>query len=306
MTSSRPVIAVVGATDAQGGGLARAILADPARSFTVRAITRPVDGVAARTLSALGAQVVAVDLDDAASLARALQGVYGVFGVTNDRDHCSPERGLEQVDHIAQAARRAAVRHVIWSTKENTREADALFRNLPTTLLRTSFFWDELIPLGMGLRRAADGGLDFVLPMGTSRLPGIAAADIGPCALGIFQRCGQFIGQTVGIAGENLDGAQIAVALSAAIGEPVRYVPNSFASYMRLDLPGAGDLAHMLRYKHDCNDTYCTDCAVDLTRELHPGLLNFEQWLAENAHRGSRRVGDRQVTSALESRSTAS
>lgn len=269
MTSSRPVIAVVGATDAQGGGLARAILADPARTFTVRAITRTVDGGAARTLAALGAQVVAADLDDGASLERALRGAYGVFG------------DLEHAKHVARAARRAAVRHVIWSTLEDTRKdvsqsdfdgaADALFRDLPTTVLRSSFLWDSLIPLGMGLRRAADGGIDFVLPMGTRRLPGIAAADIGPCALGIFQRCGQFIGHTVGIAGEHLDGTQMATALSGAIGEPVRYVPRSFAD--------------RFRYRHACNDTSCTERAVALARELHPGLQSFEEWLAVQSQR---------------------
>jgi hypothetical protein len=110
MMSRCPVIAVVGATGAQGGGLARAILADPARSFAVRAITRCADAGAARTLAALGAQVVAADLDDAASLERALQGAYGVFG------------GLEQARHVAQAARRAAVRHVIWSKLEDVRK----------------------------------------------------------------------------------------------------------------------------------------------------------------------------------------
>jgi uncharacterized protein YbjT (DUF2867 family) len=280
--SSCPVIAVIGATGVRGGGLARAILADPARSFAVRAVTSRSDGVAARALAALGAQVVEAELDDAASLERALRGAYGVFG------------DLEQANHIAQAARRAAVRHVIWSTREDTHrdeahcdaasEADALFRDLPATLLRISFLWDNLIHLGLGLQRSGDGVLEFVLPMGNRRLPGIAAADIGPCALGIFQRCGQFIGRTVGIAGEHLDGAQIAAALSAAIGEPVRYVPTSFADYARLGLPSAGDLAYMLRYEHHCNDTHCADGAVDLTRELHPGLTNFEQWLADNAH----------------------
>lgn len=269
MMSSCPVIAVVGVIGAQGGGLARAILADPARSFTVRAITRRADAAAARTLAALGAQVVAADLDDGASLERALQGAYGVFG------------DLEHAKHVARAARRAAVRHVIWSTLEDTRKdvsqsdfdgaADALFRDLPTTVLRSSFLWDSLIPLGMGLRRAADGGLDFVLPMGTRRLPGIAAADIGPCALGIFQRCGQFIGHTVGIAGEHLDGTQMATALSGAIGEPVRYVPRSFAV--------------RFRYRHACNDTSCTERAVALARELYPGLQSFEQWLAGQAQR---------------------
>ena len=266
-----PVIAVVGATGAQGGELVRAILADPARSFAVRAVTRRPDGSAAHTLAALGAQVVEADVDDAASLERALQGAYGVFG------------DLEQANHIARAARRAAVRHVIWSTRVGTHEADVLLRDLPTTLLRTSVFWDDLIPLGMGLRRATDGGLDFVLPMGNRRLPGIAAADVGRCALGIFQRCGQFIGHTLGIAGECLDGAQMAAALSGAIGEPVRYVPTSFADYARLGLPGSGDPAY--------KDTHCAESAVDLTRELHPGLLNFEQWLADNVHGGIAKGG---------------
>jgi len=266
---SCPVIAIIGANRAPGGGLARAILADPARSFAVRAITRRSDGPAARTLAALGAQVVEADLDDAASLERALQGAYGMFG------------DLEQANVIAKAARRAAVRHVIWSTLEDMRKdvlhfeaegaADPLFCDLPTTLLRISFLWDSLIPLEMGLRRAADDGLDFVPPMGTRRLPGIAAADVGPCALGIFQRCGQFIGHTVGIAGEHLDGAQMAAALSGAIGEPVRYVPTSFA-----------DIFHNQR---DCNDAYCAERAVELARELHPGLQSFAQWLAGSVQR---------------------
>ena len=269
MMSSCPVIAVVGTAGAQGGGLARAILADPARSFTVRAITHPVDGVAARALTALGAQVVEADFDDAASLERELQGSYGVFA------------DLENVKHVAEAARRAAVRHVVWSSREETRKsephfnaecaADALLRDLPMTVLRISYLWDNLVPLGMGLRRAADGVLDFVLPMGTRRLPGLAAADIGPCALGIFQRCGQFIGHTVRIASECLDGAQIAAALSGAIGEPVRCVTTP--------------LANRRRYRRDCNDTHCADCAVALTLELHPGLMNFKQWLAGSAFR---------------------
>jgi len=149
--------------------------------------------------------------------------------------------------------------------------ADPLFCDLPTTLLRISFLWDSLIPLEMGLRRAADDGLDFVPPMGTRRLPGIAAADVGPCALGIFQRCGQFIGHTVGIAGEHLDGAQMAAALSGAIGEPVRYVPTSFAG--------------IFHNQRDCNDAYCAERAVELARELHPGLQSFAQWLAGSVQR---------------------
>src|SRR5262245_8436892 len=75
------VITVFGATGAQGGGLARAILADPARRFRVRAVTRKPDSPAARALAAKGAEVVAADLDDAASVRRAMDGAHGAFCV---------------------------------------------------------------------------------------------------------------------------------------------------------------------------------------------------------------------------------
>jgi uncharacterized protein YbjT (DUF2867 family) len=304
--TTRPLIAVLGATGAQGGGLVRAILADRARSFAVRAITRRPDGAAARALAALGVEVAVADLDDAASLDHALRGAYGVFAVTNYWEHHSPERELRQAANIARAAARSGARHVVWSTLEDTRQqvplhdvrmptlmqrykvphldakgdADAFFRELPTTFLRTSFYWDNLIHFGMGPRRGADGVLDFVLPMGERRLPGIAAADIGACALGIFQGSGQFIGGIVGIAGEHLTGAEMAAGLARALGEPVRHVPMPFADYARLGFPGAADLANMFQYKHDFNAHYCAGRSVERTRELHPELMSFEQWLS--------------------------
>ncbi len=68
------IITVFGATGAQGGGLARALLADPASGFTVRAVTRKPDSDAGRALAKAGAEVVAADLDDAASVQRAMNG----------------------------------------------------------------------------------------------------------------------------------------------------------------------------------------------------------------------------------------
>ncbi len=304
----KPLIAVIGATGAQGGGLVRAILADPARRFVVRAITRRPDGDAARALVARGAEVVAGDLDDPASLTRALEGAHGVFAVTNFWEHFSPERELAQAHNIARAAQAADIAHVIWSTLEDTRlevplddsrmptlmgrykvphfdakgQADALFAHLPTTFLRTSFYWDNLIHFGMGPRRDADGRLVFVLPMGERPLPGIAAADIGACAHGLFVRGDATIGRHVGIAGEHLTGRQMAVAIGAALGEPVHHVAMPFAEYAALPFPGAADLANMFQYKHGFNARYCASRPVERTRELHPGLASFEQWLARN------------------------
>ena len=70
--AGKKIIAVTGATGAQGGGLVRAILADPAGGFAVRAITRDVNSEKAKALAQAGAEVVAADIDDEASLARRL------------------------------------------------------------------------------------------------------------------------------------------------------------------------------------------------------------------------------------------
>src|SRR5262245_34588672 len=101
---NKPIIAVIGSTGAQGGGLVRSMLADPDQKFAVRAITRKPDSPAARDLAAQGAEVVFGDLDDRASLERAFAGAHGLFAVTNFWEHFSPEREYAQAENIARAA----------------------------------------------------------------------------------------------------------------------------------------------------------------------------------------------------------
>ncbi|WP_298828436.1 NmrA/HSCARG family protein [uncultured Piscinibacter sp.] len=310
---SKPLITIFGATGAQGGGLARALLDDGPRDFRVRAVTRQPGSDAARALSERGAEIFAADLDDPASVERAMRGAYGAFCVTNFWAHFSAERELAQADTLAEAARRAGVRHVIWSTLEDTRrfvepdgsslpvlqqhynvphfdakgEADALFigRGLPLTRLLTSFYWDNLIHFGMQPQRDANGQLGFVLPMGDAALPGIAAADIGPCAAALFRRGEAAIGRSIGIAGEHLTGAQMADALARALGEPVRHVALSREAYAALGFPGADDLANMFRFKQDFEAEFRAARDVAASRALHPGLMDFETWLRANAAR---------------------
>jgi uncharacterized protein YbjT (DUF2867 family) len=152
----------------------------------------------------------------------------------------------------------------------------------PTTLLYTSFYWDNLIHFGMQPQRGADGRLVFVLPMGEAKLPGIAAADIGACAFGIFAQGRELAGRSIGIAGEHLSGAQMAEQLTLALGEPVRYVAMPPEQYARLGFPGADDLANMFQFKRDFERRFCAARDVAGTRELHPGLLTFAAWLARN------------------------
>ena len=311
--SEKKIIAVVGATGAQGGGLVRAILNDPQSDFAVRAITRDGNSDKARALQQLGAEVVAADLADEAALQKAFAGAHGAFCVTFFWAHFSPERELAEAGRMARAAQAAGVKHVIWSTLEDTRkrvplsdsrmptlqgnykvphfdakgEADAEFTRLglPLTRLLTSFYWDNLIYFGMGPRKNPDGTLAFALPMGDKRLPGIAAEDIGRCAYGIFKRGTALIGRTVGIAGEHLTGAQMADALSKALGKKVVYQPVPFDVYRGLGFPGADDLGNMFQYKHDFEAEFCGARDVAFSRELNPSLQSFSDWLAANIQR---------------------
>ena len=310
---SKKIIAVVGATGAQGGGLVRAILNDPSGGFAVRAITRDVNSEKARALAALGAEVVAGDVDDQASLQRAFTGAHGAYCVTFFWAHFSPAKELAEVAAMAAAAKAAGVRHVLWSTLEDTRrwvplsdnrmptlqgsykvphfdakgEANAVFTRagVPTTFFHTSFYWDNLIYFGMGPRKGADGKLVFALPMGDKKLPGIAAEDIGRCAYGVFQRGGEFIGQSIGIAGEHLTGAQMAAALGRAYGQPVAYYPMPFDDYRKLGFPGADDLGNMFQFKHDFEADFCGLRDLALSRALNPALQGFDAWLAANKAR---------------------
>jgi uncharacterized protein YbjT (DUF2867 family) len=166
-------------------------------------------------------------------------------------------------------------------------EADQFFRDsgVPTTFLLTSFYWDNLIFFGSGPKPAADGKLDFILPMGQAKLPGIAAEDIGRCAHGVFRRGAELIGKTVGIAGEHLTGAEMAAALTRALGREVRHLDVPPDVYRSFGFPGADDLGNMFQFKRDFNADFCAARSVEASRALNPQLQSFSQWLAANAQR---------------------
>jgi uncharacterized protein YbjT (DUF2867 family) len=311
--SNKKIIAVVGATGAQGGGLVRAICADPNGSFTARAITRDVNSDKARALAAIGAEVVAADIDDEAALTAALRGADGAFFVTFYWAHMSPEKEKAEARIMAAAAKAAGVRHVIWSTLEDTRkwvplsdtrmptlmgeykvphfdakgESDKLFTQagVPTTFLYASFYWENLIYFGMGPKKGPDGKIVFTLPMADKKLTGIAAEDIGKCALGIFKKGTEYIGKSVGIAGDHLTGQQMADALSAALGQPVRYNAISPEVYRGFGFPGADDLGNMFQFYAEFETDVCARRDLAESRVLNPQLLTFAAWLAQNKSR---------------------
>lgn len=311
--AGKKIIAVVGATGAQGGGLVRAILNDQGGGFAVRAITRDVTSDKAKALANAGAEVVAANLNDLESLKRAFKGAYGAFCVTFFWQDFSPENEIAQATSMARAAKETGVQHAIWSTLEDTRkwiplsddrmptlmgkykvahfdakgEADKAFSDLgvPTTFLLTSFYWENLIYFGAGPQQGPDGKLALVYPMGDKRLPGIASEDIGKCAYGIFKRGKEFIGKRIGICGEQLTGTQMATALTKALGKEVRYNDVPPEVYRAFGFPGAAEMGNMFQFKRDFEQVFAGARSVELSRSLNPDLQTFDRWLSHNAGR---------------------
>jgi uncharacterized protein YbjT (DUF2867 family) len=311
--ADKKIIAVVGATGAQGGGLARAILADPDGGFAVRALTRDPSKDAAAALADQGAEVVQADLDDEASLRKAFEGAYGAYCVTNFWEHFSGDKEIEQAGNLARAAAAAGIEHAIWSTFEDTRawipldddrmptlqghykvahfdakaEANHFFTDLgvPTTFLLTSAYFENFISFGWGPARGEDGVLAVTYPMGDKKLPMIGVEDIGKSAYAIFKAGAEYAGKTVGIAAEHPTGAEIAAAFTKALGEEVRYNDVPADVYRSFGFPGADDVGNMFQFKRDFNDDYTRARSLDFSRRLDPDLQTLDGWLAENVSR---------------------
>jgi len=308
---AKKIIAVVGATGAQGGGLARAILSDKGSEFAVRAITRNPQSDKAKALAAQGAEVAQADLDDRASLEKAFKGAYGAFCVTNFWEHFSAEKEKAQAKTLAEAAHAAGIQHAIWSTFEDTRthiplddkrmptlqgkykvphfdakaEADAFFRDLkvPTTFLLTSGYYENFIGFGWGPQKGPDGKLVVVFPLDDVKMPMIAVEDIGKCAYGIFKRGKEYIGKTLGVAGEHLSGGEMAAALSKALGKTIAYNAVPADVYRGFGFPGADEVGNMFQFKRDFADVYRKHRSLEESRRLNPELKTLAQWLGEHA-----------------------
>ena len=303
---AKKIIAVVGSTGAQGGGLCNAILSDSDGDFACRAITRDPTKDKARALAERGAEVVRADLDDVDSLRAAFGGAYGIYCVTNFWEHFSAEKEKQQAKNLADAARASRAQHVIWSTLEDTRalmspddtrmpmlqtdyrvphfdakgEADDYFDGVPTTFLVTSFYWDNLYAFGVAPQKGADGSYTWALPMSNKRLAGIAAEDIGKVAYGIFKAGTKYVGKTVGIASEFLTVQEMSDKLARAKGlSGIAHYDVSADDYRGFGFPGADEMGNMMQVYRDFEAEVVGRRDPAIARQLAGSILTFDQFL---------------------------
>lgn len=309
--AAKKIIAVLGATGAQGGGVARALLADRSGEFSVRAVTRKPASDPARALASAGADVVEANFDDLDSLRHAFEGAHGAYCMTAYWEHFAGEKEMAQATHMARAAQQSGVKHLIWSTLEDVRKwyplddtrmptidgkwkcphfdgkgaSDRFFQEagVPTTYLLASFYWENFIFFGAGPKPMPDGTLALTFNMGDSKMDGIAAEDIGRCAHGIFKQGPALAGKHIGISGGKLTIGEYADAMSKALGRKVVYNKVSSDTYRGFGFPGAVELGNMFQFYDEQVKDVGGMRDINRSRQLNPQLQTFDQWLVLNA-----------------------
>ncbi|WP_330182317.1 NmrA/HSCARG family protein [Nocardia sp. NBC_01503] len=281
-----PVL-VIGATGKQGGAAARALLE---RGWEVRAFVRDPESPKAVALREAGARLVVGDLEDEDSLRAALDGVYGVFlmltmmsGVNISLEAVAAEERHGRT--VADLAAKAGVAHLVYSSLNGVDAGSGIeyydakehiedyirTLGLPFTVLRPVSFMDNFATYN---KPARDGdNLTLALAMAPETpMALIAVHDIGEFAAIAFERPDEFLGRTLGLAGDVLSPVQIAETLAATSGLTPRTVQIPIEQLRAFD----EQVAKMFAW---FNTHPAPAINVTALRALHPGLMTLADWV---------------------------
>uniref|UniRef100_A0A8D0B3K4 NmrA-like family domain-containing protein 1 n=1 Tax=Salvator merianae TaxID=96440 RepID=A0A8D0B3K4_SALMN len=290
--AAKKLVVVFGATGAQGGSVARALLADG--TFHVRAVTRNPRQKAAQELKKRGAQVVKASLDDEQSLEAALAEAFAAFLVTDFWDHLSKEREVAQGKRVANLAKRLGLSYVVFSGLENVQkltagrvevphfdgkgEVEEYFRatGVPTTSLRLSSYFENFLTIYRPQKTQDGRGYELALPLGEVPMHGMAVADLGPVVVRLMKEPERYVGKDIGLSTSKLTVAEYAAVMAKHTRRPVGDAKMSLESFEKLDFPGAQALANMFRFY-----MMGPDRDISLTLKLNPNARTFEDWVAD-------------------------
>lgn len=272
--------AVIGATGQQGGAVVDALL--PA-GRAVRALVRDLGSVKSRALADRGVTLVRADQEDPDSMVEALRGVAALFMMTTFAGPKGTEGEVEHGRAIADAAVRAGVPRVVYSSvggaerstgvphfDSKRRVEEHLMTVIAASFVRPTFFMENLT------RLLGSGEGDFVmrLPMpGTVPVQMVAVRDIGVVAAALLIDPTVIEGDAIEIAGDVLTGDQIADRIAAHLGRPGRY------EAVPLDSLGQDeDRKAMFRW---FVDTPAYQADLSRTRAVDPTVRTLETWLGQ-------------------------
>src|SRR6202163_2886784 len=281
MTSDRTIL-ITGVTGNQGGAVAKAL---QGTGFKLRGLTRKPDGAQAAALARHGVEVVKGDLDDEATLRRALSGTWGVFGVQNSLE-AGVERGEAQGKRLATLAREAGVDHFVYTSVgsahkrtgvphfDNKWRIEETVRGLrfPShVILRPVFFMETLLaPFSL-----QGSTLAWALGPGT-KLQMIAVDDIGWFGARAFTDAAALNRREIALAGDVRTMPEVAEILTGALGRPIAFAQTPIEQVRQSSM----DTALMLQWFDRVG--YSADIA-GLEREFGRPLTKLPDWARQNA-----------------------
>ena len=285
-------VLVTGATGAQGGSVARTLLA---RGHEVVALTRKPESSAAHALARAGARVVAGDLADRTALFRLIHEADAVFGLTNYWEHFGAE--VTHGKNLVDACRERRAVHLDLSTLasaaeasggeisvphlETKREIEAHARasSVEPTFLHVAYYYENFLTW-FAPRRDHGGALSFGFPQGDAALAAVSVADVGAVVASVLEEGSSTRGRTIGVVGDELPCAQYAEAMSRVVGESItyRHVPREV--FAQLGFPGAEDLAARFEFTRRFVGSRRAD--REETRRRNPGVSDFSAWATAN------------------------
>lgn len=291
--NQKKTILVIGATGAQGGSVAKALLAE--NNFAVRILTRNGQSEKALALQQAGAEVVTGDLDDRESIKYAMKDCYGVFGVTNFWEHF--EKECQQGKNLIDSVKEMNIEHFVLHTlpdynklsngKYPTPHCDIKAalqaytnsQNIPSTFVQVAFYYENFFTF-FPLQKSADGSYSFGFPQGDTKLAMVSIDDLGLVVAAVFNHPAEYIGRTVGVVGADDTCYEYAAVMSRVLEKKVsyQYIPRD--EYAALGFAGAEELANMFEVQR----LHIPQRQIDLIESygLNPALQPFAHWVSKN------------------------
>lgn len=286
------IILVTGATGAQGGSVAKKLLADG--KFNVRILTRDDSSLNAIALQKAGAEIAKGDFNDIKSLRNAMEGVYGVFGVTDFEEHS--EREIFLGKNLIDAVKQSGVEHFVYSSSPNYHKLSngeravpqcdikarlqeyAKSLKVPASFVHVAYYYENFINL-FPLQRDRHGNLHFGFPQGHTKLAMTGVRSVGGVVAKIFEYPKQYIGRTVGIVGEDRPCEEYALIMSKVLKQNVYYhhIPRDIFIGFDSETEKWADVFEVQRL-------YISNRHIDLIESygLNPEMQSFESWLKIN------------------------
>ena len=277
------LILVTGATGHQGGASLRHLRE---RGFSTRALTRNPDDPKARAAGGHGVELARGDMEDPASLTRALEGAYGVHSVQNSHS-AGVEGEIRQGVNLVDAAKRSRISHFVYSSvasaDRNTGiphfdskariEDHIRSAGMRYTIVRPVFFMENWL----AMRQAIENGT-LALPMNPdTRLQMIALDDIGGVVAMVFEHPGKWQDRIVELAGDELSMSDLAQVFNRITGREVRYVQVPWNEF---EAKAGHEMTLMYRWFQDVG--YSVD--IPALRLDYPKLTTFDRWINSNWH----------------------